>query len=32
MLSDAAALQSAGPELLVAALRQVEPEAVADAA
>ena len=32
MLSDAAALQSAGPELLVAALRQVEPDAIADAA
>ena len=31
-LSDAALLQSAGPELLLAALREVEPEAVADAA
>ena len=32
ILSDAALLQSAGPELFLRALREVEPEAVADAA
>jgi tRNA-dihydrouridine synthase A len=32
MLSDAALLQAGSPELLLAALREVEPEAVADAA
>ncbi|MGH8800442.1 MAG: tRNA-dihydrouridine synthase, partial [Casimicrobiaceae bacterium] len=31
MLSDAALLESAGPELLIEALRTVEPEAVAAA-
>jgi len=32
MLSDAALLQGGSAELLVSALREVEPEAVADAA